>query len=126
MFDSLFGMGNICLTSAVARKAGASGEPAVEVWGGNPRYTTYPTRDGKKVAICLLEAKVWRRFCEVIGRSDLIFDDERSSDRMSNHVDRSDLYRNALSQYCMALDRDHFGAQLADLDRKSTRLNSSQ
>src|SRR3546814_10366702 len=84
MFDSLFGMGNICLTSAVARKAGASGEPAVEVWGGNPRYTTYPTRDGKKVAICLLEAKVWRRFCEVIGRSDLIFDDERSSDRLSN------------------------------------------
>src|SRR3546814_3700491 len=111
-------MGNICLTRAVARKAGASGEPAVEVWGGNPRYTTYPTRDGKKVAICLLEAKVWRRFCEVIGRSDLIFDDERSSDRLSNHGDRSDLYRNALSQYCMAHDRDH-------IDRKSTRLNSS-
>src|SRR3546814_16394442 len=45
----------------------------------------------------------------------LIFDDERSSDRLSNHGDRSDLYRNALSQYCMAHDRDHIGAQMADL-----------
>ncbi len=115
MFDALFGMGNICLTSAVARKAGATGEPAMEVWGGNPRYTTYQTRDGKRVAICLLEAKVWLRFCEAIGRRDLVFADERSSDRLSSHGDRSELYRKALSEYCAAHDRDHIGAQMAAL-----------
>ena len=46
MFDALFGMGNIGLASALGRHAGGPGTPTMEVWGGNPRYRTYTTRDG--------------------------------------------------------------------------------
>lgn len=112
MFDALIGMGNIGLAGALGRLAGGSGMPAMEVWGGNPRYTTYPTRDGKRVAVCLLEAKVWKRFCEAIGRTDLVFADEHSGDRLSNHGDRSEVFRKVLSEYCLAHDRDEIGARM--------------
>jgi CoA:oxalate CoA-transferase len=112
MFDALFGMGNIGLAGALGRLAGGTGMPAMEVWGGNPRYTTYPTRDKKRVAVCLLEAKVWRRFCEVIGRPDLAFADEKAGDRLSSHGARAELFREALSEYCLAHDRDDIGARM--------------
>ena len=40
----------------MATQAGYSGQPVVESYGGNPRYNHYTTRDGKGVAISLLEA----------------------------------------------------------------------
>ncbi len=115
MFDALFGMGNIGLASALGRLAGGTGTPAMEVWGGNPRYTTYPTRDGKRVAVCLLEAKIWRRFCALIGREDLAFEDEHPGDRLSSHGPRAELFRQALSDYCLAHDRDEIGARMIAL-----------
>ena len=115
MFDALFGMGNIGLAGALGRLAGGTGQPAIEVWGGNPRYTTYPTRDGKRVAVCLLEAKIWRRFCEAIGRTDLTFDDEDPTARLSSHGPHSNLFRDALSDYCLAHDRDEIAARMIAL-----------
>ena len=110
MFDALMGMGNIALASALGRRAGGTGTPAMEVFGGSPRYTTYPTRDGKRVAVCLLEAKIWRRFCAVIGRHDLAFADETPTDRLSNHGPRAELFRAAIGEFCLAHDRDEIGA----------------
>lgn len=115
MFDSLFGMGNIGLASALGRLAGGTGTPKMEVWGGNPRYTTYPTRDGRRVAVCLLEAKVWRRFCEAIGRAELAFADEVPGDRLSTHGDRAELFRHVLSEYCLSHDRDEIAARMIAL-----------
>ncbi|MEP9380470.1 CoA transferase [Aquabacter sp. CN5-332] len=115
MFDAMFGMGNIGLASALGRLAGGTGTPAMEVWGGNPRYTTYPTRDGKRVAVCLLEAKIWRRFCEAIGRTDLAFADEDPAARLSSHGPRAELFRAVLSEYCLAHDRDEIGARMIAL-----------
>jgi crotonobetainyl-CoA:carnitine CoA-transferase CaiB-like acyl-CoA transferase len=82
----------------------------MEVFGGSPRYTTYPTRDGKRVAVCLLEAKIWRRFCAVIGRHDLAFADETPVDRLSSHGPRAELFRAAIAEFCLARDRDEIGA----------------
>jgi crotonobetainyl-CoA:carnitine CoA-transferase CaiB-like acyl-CoA transferase len=111
MFDALFGMGNIGLASALARLAGSTGTPAMEVWGGNPRYRTYPTRDGKKVAVCLLEAKIWHRFCEAIGREDLIVDEPPEA-RLSNHAAHAEAFSRAISEYCLAHDRDELAARM--------------
>ena len=36
------------------------------------RYNHYATKDGKAVAVSLLEAKLWREFCEIVGRQDLV------------------------------------------------------
>lgn len=115
MFDALFGMGNIGLASALGRHAGGPGTPTMEVWGGNPRYRTYTTRDGKKVAVCLLEAKIWRKFCELIGRPDLNFADEGHEARLSSHGDRAELFREALATYCLSHDRDEIGAVMTRL-----------
>ena len=115
MFDSLFGMGNIGLASALGRLSGGFGTPTMEVWGGNPRYRTYRTRDGKKVAVCLLEAKIWRKFCELIERPDLAFPDEGRDARLSSHGERAELFREAISAYCLAHDRDEIGAVMTPL-----------
>jgi len=100
MFDALLNMCPIPLTSALARLAGFDGEPAQEVFGRNPRYATYSTKDGKPVAVSLLEAKAWREFCESIGRPDLIARDETAADRLTAHGPRQALYREALARYC--------------------------
>jgi crotonobetainyl-CoA:carnitine CoA-transferase CaiB-like acyl-CoA transferase len=102
MFDALLNMGTIPLTSALGRLAGFDGEPAQEVFGKNPRYATYLSRDGKPVAVSLLEAKAWREFCESIGRPDLIAHDETPADRLTAHGPRQQLYREALREYCGA------------------------
>ena len=106
MFDSLLAMCNIVLTGAMARAAGNDAGPWMEVWGRNPRYTTYPTRDGKAVAVSLLETRTWEQFCQIIQRPDLIAENETPRDRHSTHGDRAALYRGALAEYFAAHDRD--------------------
>jgi crotonobetainyl-CoA:carnitine CoA-transferase CaiB-like acyl-CoA transferase len=100
MFDALMYMCPVPLTSALARLAGHSGEPRQEVFGRNPRYTTYTSKDGKPVAIALLEAKAWQEFCESIGRPDLISKNESAADRLTTHADRRQLYYDVLTEYC--------------------------
>ncbi len=116
MFDSLFAMGNITLTGAMARQAGWPSEPGMEVWGRNARYSTYRTRDGKAVAVSLLETRTWERFCRHIGRPDLISEDESLRDRHSTHGERAELFREALTAYFAAHDRDAVAAELLAVD----------
>jgi len=104
MFDAQFSMGMLPLASAMARRMGHSGEPRIEVFGGNPRYTTYLSRDGKPVAVALLETSAWRNFCRSIGREDLVPQDESLADRLSAHPEHADKYRVALAEYCAAHD----------------------
>jgi len=106
MFDSLFAMCNIALTGAMSRHAGNTGEPAIEVWGGNPRYATYLTADNKAVAVALLEKRLWVNFCNAIERPDLIDDDESLEDRHSNHGHKAEDYREAIAACCRAKNRD--------------------
>jgi len=106
MFDSLLYMCNIVETAAMARLAGHSGQPQMEPFGGNPRYNTYCCRDGKPVAVSLLEARNWAQFCEVIGRKDLIFEDETPEERHSDHGERGELFRKGIQDYCDCHDRD--------------------
>jgi len=102
MFDALIHMCTIPLSSALARLAGATGEPAQEVFGRNPRYATYLSKDGKPIAVSLLETKAWREFCTAIGRPELIAHDETPADRLTAHGPRQQLYRDALREYCAA------------------------
>jgi formyl-CoA transferase len=104
MFDALFNMGIIPLSSVMARSAGHSGEPRVESFGGNPRYATYLSRDRKPVAVALLETRSWRAFCASIGREDLISDSETLADRLSAHPEHATAYRRALQEFCAAHD----------------------
>jgi crotonobetainyl-CoA:carnitine CoA-transferase CaiB-like acyl-CoA transferase len=110
MFDGLFAMADIALSGALARAAGQSGEPTLEVWGGNPRYMIYPTSDHRFVAVSLLEKRLWLRFCAEIGREDLVFDDERPDERHSHRAERIELYRQVITDYCAT-------HTLAEIDR---------
>ena len=92
-------MANIALTTGMAHKAGFSGEPVMESYGGNPRYNHYATKDGKAVAISLLEAKLWREFCEIVGRQDLVDADESPADRHTTHGDKGEVYKKVLTEY---------------------------
>lgn len=105
MLDSLMHMSNISLLPGLARLAGAPGEPGLEVWGANPRYAIYPTADGGHVAVSLLEARLWRAFCEEIGRPDLVRADETPQDRHSSHGAHAALYREAIAAFCAAHTR---------------------
>lgn len=105
MFDSLFYMNNIVLTGAMARLAGQSGQPTLQAFGGNPRYNVYVCKDGKPVAVSLLEARQWKQFCEVIGRTDMIFEDEGPDSRLSDHGERSELFRGTIRDFCASMDR---------------------
>ena len=112
MFEALFHMCFIPLSSAFARMAGYSGEPRMESFGGNPRYATYRTKDGRRVAITLLETKAWREFCAHIGRPDLVSADETPADRLGTHGERSAIYRAALAEYCAAHTWDELMQQM--------------
>ena len=116
MFDSMLQLGQIGLSSAMARFAGASGDPAMEVWGGNPRYALYPTRDGKTIAVSLLESRYWKKFCATIGQPDLAPEYEDPSARLSSHGERTELYRKAIADYCKTRDRDEIARQMAAED----------
>ncbi len=106
MFDSLFSMSNIALTGALADAAKTDDPNRLEVWGGNPRYAIYGTKDGKSVAVALLEPRLWKGFCHAIGRDDLINENESTHDRLSNHGDLAEVYRKTISDYCLAHTRD--------------------
>jgi CoA:oxalate CoA-transferase len=112
MFEALFNMCFLPLSSAFARLAGHSGEPRMESFGANPRYATYRTKDGRQVAITLLETKAWREFCAHIGRPDLVSADETPADRLGSHGERAPVYRAALAQYCASQTRDELMQQM--------------
>jgi crotonobetainyl-CoA:carnitine CoA-transferase CaiB-like acyl-CoA transferase len=112
MYEALFNMMLIPLSSRFAQVAGFSGEPRMESFGGNPRYSTYLSKDGKPVAVSLLEAKAWREFCEAIDRPDLISEDETPEHRLSAHGDRHHLYRDALKEYCASYTWDELMRQM--------------
>ena len=105
MYDALMSWSSIALSSALSRKAGFTGEPALQSFGENPRYATYPTADGKAVTVCLLEARSWRRFCEHIGRIDLVYD-ETPADRHTAHPGRTEHFKEAIASFCLARERD--------------------
>lgn len=115
LYDSLMALSNIAMTGALARRAGFTGEPKLEVWGSNPRYAIYPTRDGKAVTVCLLEIRTWERFCHEIGRPDLIYA-ETFADRHTSHGDRARLFREAIAQLCLAHDRDALVERMVKAD----------
>jgi crotonobetainyl-CoA:carnitine CoA-transferase CaiB-like acyl-CoA transferase len=112
MFESMMHMANISLLPGLSILAGGTGQPRLEAWGANPRYSVYPTRDGGYVAVSLLEAKLWAVFCNVIGRADLISASESQQDRHSDHGERAALYREAIADYCLSKDRDDLTADL--------------
>lgn len=114
MFDSMLQLGQIGFASAMARAAGASGEPAMEVWGGNPRYAIYPTRDDRAVAVSLLEERSWRKFCAVIGRPELAAEREDPSLRLSSHGAQTKVYRDAIAAYCAARDADAIEREMSE------------
>jgi crotonobetainyl-CoA:carnitine CoA-transferase CaiB-like acyl-CoA transferase len=116
MFDSMMQLGQIGLGSAMARFAGASGDPVMEVWGGNPRYALYPTRDGKTVAVSLLESRYWKKFCTIIGQPELAPEREDPAARLSSHGERTEHYRKAIADYCLTHDRDEITRQMAAQD----------
>jgi crotonobetainyl-CoA:carnitine CoA-transferase CaiB-like acyl-CoA transferase len=89
----------------MARLAGQSGLPTLQAFGGNPRYNVYVCKDGKPVAVSLLEARQWKQFCDVIGRTDMIFADEGPDSRLSDHGERSALFRATIRDFCAAMDR---------------------
>jgi len=131
MFDSLFAMCNITQTGAMAKAAGEENPSLMEAWGGNPRYGTYATRDGKAVAVALLETRLWRSFCEAIGRPDLVDDDESPEARHSDHGERAEEYRQAITHYCLSKDRDKLidemvakGVPLCPIHTPEETLNS--
>jgi len=37
-----------------------------------PKYAPYRTADGRFLMLCVIEPKYWRRFCELVGRADMI------------------------------------------------------
>jgi crotonobetainyl-CoA:carnitine CoA-transferase CaiB-like acyl-CoA transferase len=102
MFEALFQMCLIPMSSQFAQSAGYDGHPRMESFGGNPRYCTYRTKDGRMAAITLLEFKIWKQFCDAIGRPDLVSPEETPADRLSTHGPRGPAYRHALAQYCAA------------------------
>ncbi len=100
MFEALYNMCLIPLSSAFARDAGHSGEPRLESFGGNPRYATYLSKDGKPIAVSLLETRSWVEFCNKINRPDLISKDETPAHRLSAHVGMHATYHKGLTEYC--------------------------
>jgi crotonobetainyl-CoA:carnitine CoA-transferase CaiB-like acyl-CoA transferase len=106
MFDSMFSMSNIVGGSALARAAGHRGDNRMEVFGHNPRYSTYPTKDGKAVAVSLLEKGIWAEFCTLIERPDLVAEDEGPQHRHTLHGDRAEIYRAVIGEICLSRPRD--------------------
>ena len=115
LYDSLMVMSNIAQTGALARIAGHSGTPELEVWGSNPRYAIYPTKDGKAVTVCLLETRTWERFCHFINRTDLIYE-ETFADRHTSHGERAHLFREVIAALCLTHDRDALVARMQAAD----------
>jgi crotonobetainyl-CoA:carnitine CoA-transferase CaiB-like acyl-CoA transferase len=112
MFDSLFSMCNIVFTSAMGQISGNTSKQMMEVWGGNPRYAIYRAKDGLPVAVSLLEARIWKAFCQLIGQPELVSAAESPVDRHSSHGDRSVTYRQAIEDYCSSMPRSELIAKM--------------
>ena len=106
MYDSLFSMCNIAMTGAIGAALPNDPGDRLEAWGANPRYAVYETKDGKAVAVALLESRLWQAFCAAIGRPDLADPNERPDARHSTHGDLREKYRVAIEDYCAARTRD--------------------
>ena len=112
LYEALYTLCMMPMASEFAKLAGFSGEPRMEVFGANPRYSTYRTKDKRHVAVSLLEATAWVEFCNHIKRPDLISQDESAEDRLSAHGERSAGYRAALEEYCSARTQDQITREM--------------
>tara|TARA_R110000787_G_scaffold248041_2_gene353596 strand:- start:5703 stop:6938 length:1236 start_codon:yes stop_codon:yes gene_type:complete len=106
MYDSLFSMCNIAMTGAIGASMPNDNGERLEAWGANPRYAVYETKDGRAVAVALLETRLWHAFCEAIGRPELSDPDESPDARHSTHGGRQEQYREAIETYCSTRTRD--------------------
>jgi len=112
MYDSVMSMLEIRLSGALGRAANLADKREIEVWGGNPRYRCYATGDGKAVTVGLLEPKVWAKFCQHIGREDLISENETLGDRLTSHNENGERYRSAIASYCLTMTRDEIAEEM--------------
>jgi crotonobetainyl-CoA:carnitine CoA-transferase CaiB-like acyl-CoA transferase len=99
--------------------------------GLGPRYNSYTTADGRAVLLAAAEPKFWVRFCEVVGRPDLVHDADSFSygeTGASGAEQRSEIAaiiaaRTAAEWIRLAVDRElpltpiHDPAELLDLDQ---------
>lgn len=115
MYDSLFTMQSMLLASDLAKLAGCSGEPKLEVWGDKPRYAIYKTKDQKAVSISLLEKNGWQLFCQEIGKEELFDPEESSENRHSTHGKKGEIYRKAIADFCLSHNRDDIIARMHKL-----------
>jgi CoA:oxalate CoA-transferase len=115
MYDSVMSMLDIRLSSAMGRAAGTADTREIEVWGSNPRYRCYATRDGRAVTVGLLESTIWSKFCKAIGRPDLIATEESLEDRLTSHGENTERFRQALVEYCGSKDRDEIVEEMRAL-----------
>ena len=65
------GHGNLMAWVEEVETARADAEP-LALTGAYPCYDVYATRDGGRVAVSCLEPVYWKRFCEAVGRRDLV------------------------------------------------------
>ena len=63
----------------------------------------------------MLEAKLWREFCSIIERTDLIDEDESPADRHTTHGEKGKIYCQVLTDYCAARTRDQIVKELTDI-----------
>jgi crotonobetainyl-CoA:carnitine CoA-transferase CaiB-like acyl-CoA transferase len=74
--------------------------------GSSPRYTLYPTRDGRFLACGALEQKFWESYCAVIGLPEALRDDRRDPAAT----------REAVAAIVRQRDAADWAASLADAD----------
>lgn len=65
------GHGNLMAWVEETETERADREP-LALTGAYPCYNIYPTGDGQRVALSCLEPVYWKRFCELVGRRDLV------------------------------------------------------
>lgn len=114
MLDALLSWTNIHMIGVFAKRAGTL-DGAIEGWGGNPRYTIYPCRDGRYLTVSLLEKKYWDAFCRFTQREDLINPDETEADRLTTHGARGEAYRALISETLLTDDRDNWAKRFQEL-----------
>ncbi len=65
------GHGNLMAWVEEAETARADAEP-LALTGAYPCYNIYAASDGGRIAVSCLEPVYWKRFCELVGRRDLV------------------------------------------------------
>jgi crotonobetainyl-CoA:carnitine CoA-transferase CaiB-like acyl-CoA transferase len=95
------------LTSLAEETAGARGvgEP-LSLSGALPCYNLYRARDGGLIALAALERKFWRRFCDLVGRRDLI----------ARQYDTSGSAHREVAEVIARRDRDEWRGLLNQVD----------